>query len=405
MRLTEPLARRGPSRADHARGQPHEVAPRARHVVLRALLPARARARLRAPRRALPLPVQLLLLHGRQDVRAAAARAAEPADRGRDLELSRRMSTTRCKSSSPSAATIRSSRSSSTLGLHHEQQHQELLLTDIKHVFFTNPLGPAYREPAGAAAARPREPLHEFVPRAGGEFRDRRARRAAAFASTTRRRAIACSSSDHALGNRLVTNAEYREFIDDGGYERSAALWLADGWAQDSARAGWTRPLCWSDDGEREFTLGGWREIDPHAPVCHVSYYEADAFARWAGARLPTRSRVGACGARQRRSTATCSTPSASHPVAAWTASASEPRYAALWRRLGVDGLAATRPIPASSRSRARSASTTASSCAIKWSCAAAPAPRGREHIRASYRSFFYPHDRWQFLGFGSRRD
>ena len=90
---------------------------------------------------------------------------------------------------------------------------------------------------------------------------------------------------EHALASRLVTNAEYREFIRARGY-RTPNLWLADGWTK-ICELGWERPLCWSEDLAREFTLGGWREIDGAAPVCHVSFYEADAFARFAGARLP----------------------------------------------------------------------------------------------------------------------
>src|SRR5690606_37135267 len=85
---------------------------------------------------------------------------------------------------------------------------------------------------------------------------------------------------------RLITNGEYREFIDDAGYSQPA-LWLSDGWSIIREEKG-NRPLCWSEDREQEVTLGGWRPIDPHAPVCHVSFYEADAYARWAGARLPT---------------------------------------------------------------------------------------------------------------------
>ena len=91
---------------------------------------------------------------------------------------------------------------------------------------------------------------------------------------------------EHRIGNRLVTNSEYREFIKDGGY-KECDLWLSDGWATINTE-GWDRPLYWSEDLESEFTLGGQREIDDNAPVCHVSLYEADAFARWAGARLPT---------------------------------------------------------------------------------------------------------------------
>ena len=91
---------------------------------------------------------------------------------------------------------------------------------------------------------------------------------------------------EHCIGDRLVTNGEFAEFIKDGGYEDSN-LWLSDGWAAINER-GWNRPLYWSEDHQAEFTLGGLRDLDPHAPVCHVSLYEADAYARWAGARLPT---------------------------------------------------------------------------------------------------------------------
>jgi ergothioneine biosynthesis protein EgtB len=168
------------------------------------------------------------------------------------------------------------------LGLNHEQQHQELLLTDIKHVFFSNPLGPAYDalpEPPRVEAA----PL-EFVPRAGGLLEIGSRGEGFCFDNETPRHQQLVR--DHALGHRLVTNSEYRRFIDEGGYTE-AALWLSDGWSTIREER-WNRPLYWSEDLGQEFTLGGWRSIDPHAPVCHVSYYEADAFARWAGARLPT---------------------------------------------------------------------------------------------------------------------
>ena len=118
----------------------------------------------------------------------------------------------------------------------------------------------------------------------------------------------------HALANRPVSNGDYAAFVDDGGY-RDPALWLSDGWSLIQAQA-WQRPLYWHDDGTREFTLGGWRERDPHAPVCHLSYYEADAFARWAGARLPTEFEWERPPALH-RSRATCFAHDALHPQAA----------------------------------------------------------------------------------------
>ena len=171
-----------------------------------------------------------------------------------------------------------------TLGLHHEQQHQELLLTDIKHVLWTNPLRPAYdakrantmssQAPAGWSE------IPENVHRIGYD--------GDGFSFDNERPAHRVFLEKFRIANRLVTNREYLEFIDDGGY-RSASHWLAAGWAvvQTESRLA---PIYWEreDDGWKEFTFAGMTPLDLDAPVCHVSYYEADAFARWAGHRLPT---------------------------------------------------------------------------------------------------------------------
>lgn len=171
------------------------------------------------------------------------------------------------------------------LGIQHEQQHQELLLTDIKHALWSNPLQPAYREaqpvPAAASSALRWHARDEQIVEIGAASWPQ----AEAFAydnESPRHRVLVGA---HALAHRVVSNAEYQQFIDDGGY-RSAGAWLSDGWAMVQAQ-GWQRPLYWDADG-REFTLEGWRVRDAHAPVCHLSLFEADAFARWAGARLPT---------------------------------------------------------------------------------------------------------------------
>ena len=170
------------------------------------------------------------------------------------------------------------------LGLHHEQQHQELLLTDIKHVFFTNPLGPAYREGVLGSSSQPIE--FQFVKRPGGLTTVGLLAESPGFYFDNETPRHQTLLRDHALANRLVTNGEFRAFIEDGGYSQ-VALWLSDGWAE-VQQQGWQHPMCWSDDLEQEFTLRGWQPIDPHAAVTHVSFYEADAYARWAGARLPT---------------------------------------------------------------------------------------------------------------------
>ncbi len=170
------------------------------------------------------------------------------------------------------------------LGLHHEQQHQELILTDIQHAFFENPLRPAYGAPAPPAKA-PAPPLGwvgfpaglRSIGHEGGGF---------AFDNEAPRHPEHVAAFQ--IATRLVTNGEYLAFVRDGGY-RQPALWLSDGWAA-VREQGWAAPLYWEeqDGGFVSMTLGGMRAIDPEEPVSHVSCYEADAYARWAGARLPT---------------------------------------------------------------------------------------------------------------------
>jgi len=169
------------------------------------------------------------------------------------------------------------------LGINHEQQHQELFLTDIKHVLSCNPLRPAFDaslEVPGSRAAGE----YDFSNGTSGIHQVGASGDGFAFDNETPRHDALLHP--HRIGARLVTNGEFKEFIDDGGYDDSN-LWLSDGWATINER-GWNRPLYWSEDLQSEFTLGGQRDIDAGAPLCHVSYYEADAFARWAGARLPT---------------------------------------------------------------------------------------------------------------------
>jgi ergothioneine biosynthesis protein EgtB len=173
------------------------------------------------------------------------------------------------------------------LGLHHEQQHQELLLTDIKHALWCNPLKPAYRDDLAEPQVTEASPLRwiegaEGVVEIGAPpWPDADA---FAFDSESPRHRVLLQP--HALASRPVINAEYRAFIEDGGYA-TATLWLSEGWARVQAD-GWHAPLYWDEDHARVFTLGGLRDLDPQAPVAHLSYFEADAYARWAGARLPT---------------------------------------------------------------------------------------------------------------------
>jgi ergothioneine biosynthesis protein EgtB len=181
------------------------------------------------------------------------------------------------------------------IGLNHEQQHQELMLTDIKHVFSVNPLRPAYTTCPAPAPGRARVDASgpagaagpvRWVPFTGGLQWIGHDGDGFAYDNEGPRHRV--HLEPYALADRLATNGEYREFMEDGGYARPE-LWLSLGWATVQEN-GWTEPFYWERrDGEWwSFTLGGMRPIDAAEPVVHLSYFEADAFARWAGARLPT---------------------------------------------------------------------------------------------------------------------
>ncbi len=170
------------------------------------------------------------------------------------------------------------------LGLHHEQQHQELLLMDIKHVLSRNPLDPVYAPGAGVVAAEPTPSVWRRVD--GGLVEIGHPGEGFAFDNEMPRHAVLLAP--FSIADRPVTAGEWIEFIDDGGY-RDPGLWLSDGWAA-VCREQWDSPLYWRRDADTwtQFTLAGRRDVDVAEPVTHVSHYEADAFARWAGARLPT---------------------------------------------------------------------------------------------------------------------
>jgi ergothioneine biosynthesis protein EgtB len=161
------------------------------------------------------------------------------------------------------------------LGLNHEQQHQELLLMDIKHNFWSNPLKPAYRNNLEIPPGKSR-PMR-WLERSGSIHQLGHVNEGFAFDNETPRHDVLIQ--DHRLADRLVTNGEYLDFMNEGGYA-DTTLWLSDGWAliQDQ---GWRHPLYWEqiDGSWMQFTLGGIRDLNPHEPVCHLSFYEADAYA------------------------------------------------------------------------------------------------------------------------------
>ena len=279
------------------------------------------------------------------------------------------------------------------IGINHEQQHQELMLTDILALFAASPFHPAYQEPRTRQAPTQADPLSWLgfpggIRSVGHDGRS--------FAWDNEQPMHSVVLQPFALADRLITNGEWLEFMSDGGYHQPL-LWLSDGWAT-VRREGWQSPLYWHrrDDTWQMMSLEGLLPLDLAAPVCHVSYYEADAFARWAGKRLPTEFEW---------EIAACDLPPSGNTL----------------------GSRALRPLPADNGSSDKLRQMFGD--AWEWTASAyAPYPgyrppkgalgeyngkfmvsqhvlRGAScvtpdgHSRPTYRNFFYPHQRWQFAG------
>ncbi len=283
-----------------------------------------------------------------------------------------------------------------TLGLHHEQQHQELMLTDIKHLFSCNPLEPVYADTPQRAGAID-VPLR-FL--AGREGIVETGYAGAGFAYDNEGPRHRELLHPHAIANRPVSNAEYREFITDGGY-RTPTLWMSEGWAC-VQREGWQHPLYWSDDLASEFTLGGRRPIDLLAPVCHVSYYEADAFARWAGARLPTEAEWETLADGHDTGAGNFQETGFLQPQAV-TADGDGPLqlFGDVWEWTSSPYVAYPGFKPLAGTLGEYNGKFMCGQWVLRGGSCATPLG----HVRASYRNFFYPPDRWQFMGIRLGRD
>ncbi len=293
---------------------------------------------------------------------------------------------------SPAAALVE-------LGVHHEQQHQELVLTDLKHLFSRNPQRPAYRPSWPLASVRPARA--KWLTHAGGVVEIGHAGGTFAFDNESPRHEVLVAPFE--IATHPVTHGDFLAFIEDGGYRRPE-LWLSAGWDTVCAE-GWEAPLYWERrDGEwRTFTLHGMAPVDPGTPACHVSFYEAEAFARWAGARLPTEAEweVAAAGGKIEgnflESGAFHPLPPRGEPdpgrpaqlfgdVWEWTRSDYSP-YPGFRVAEGAVGEYNGKFMCGQYVLRGGSCATPAS------------------HIRPTYRNFFPPQARWQFSGLRLARD
>lgn len=281
------------------------------------------------------------------------------------------------------------------LGLHHEQQHQELILMDIKHAFSCNPTEPTFRTqtiPPGVATPMTAKSIEGGLRQIGHDGQG------FAFDNEGPRHKVWLEP--FSIADRLVTAGEYAEFIADGGYRRPE-LWLSDGWAA-VQRNGWEAPLYWRADGDgwSVFTLSGRRPVDPAEPVCHVSFYEADAYARWAGARLPTEAEWEVAAA-------DAGPPGALmddgrlHPAPAASGAGLRQMIGDVWEWTASAYLPYPGFQPAAGAVGEYNGKFMSGQMVLRGGSAVTPG----DHVRISYRNFFPPEARWAFSGLRLARD
>jgi ergothioneine biosynthesis protein EgtB len=274
------------------------------------------------------------------------------------------------------------------LGLNHEQQHQELILTDIKHALWSMPLRPErVSQPRAVSITLPLQ----WMNFEGGIHQIGHAGTGFAFDNEGPRHGVLLRV--FRIASRLVTNAEYLQFMNEGGYRRPE-LWLSDGWDTVCSQ-GWNSPLYWEESDGRwfEFTFAGMKELDPASPVCHVSYYEADAYARWSKARLPLEEEWEVAAA-QAPSTGTFLEDGSFHPQPA-RGKGLQQIFGDVWEWTSSPYMAYPGFEPAKGLIGEYNGKFMCNQFVLRGGSCATPS----SHIRATYRNFFPPHARWQFMG------
>ena len=292
------------------------------------------------------------------------------------------------------------------LGMHHEQQHQELILTDLKHLFSRNALRPTFRERLGAehgndvARRAGSTSALQWIEGADGLHRIGHSEGDGEFTFDNELPSHRVFLEPHALGSRLVTNGEYQAFIEDGGYARPE-LWLSEGWDTLQAQR-WQAPLYWekrdglSDASWQTFTLFGMEPLDAAEPVCHVSYFEADAYARWAGARLPYETEWEALAA-PLNTEGNFVEKGSFRPLSAPAAATADPQqmFGDLWEWTHSTYAPYPGYSPAPGAVGEYNGKFMVNQYVLRGGSFATP----HSHIRASYRNFFPAAARWQFMG------
>lgn len=288
------------------------------------------------------------------------------------------------------------------IGLQHEQQHQELLLTDIKHLLWCNPLRPAFREGSLAAPVPVQDRWHRFD---GGLIEighDQPAFPAGSFAFDNELPVHRVWLEPFEIASRPITNEQFLAFVQDGGYQRSE-YWLDEGWARVQSEQ-WACPMYWLNRDGRwlEFTLAGEHPLDAARPACGLSFFEVDAYARWAGARLPTEAEWehAATGIQIAGNTLESDV---LHPTGSAAADPELPAglYGDVWEWTGSQYRPYPGYAPPAGAIGEYNGKFMSSQFVLRGGSCASP----RDHLRVTYRNFFSPHARWQFSGARLARD